>query len=74
MQFGVCGVCLVPSSDPGSTDAAGEGAAVPLRAMVPQAVAVTDAARSDPGARRRIYSGKDTPTLTVMAMVRRVSR
>ena len=30
--------------------------------------------RSDPEARRRIYSGKDMPTLTVMAMGRRVSR
>jgi len=41
---------------------------------VPLAVAGTDAARSDPGARRRTCSDKDTPTLTVMVMGRRVSR
>jgi len=32
------------------------------------------AVRSDPGARRRTCSDKDTPTLTVMVMGRRVSR
>jgi len=30
--------------------------------------------RSDPGAGHKTYSGKDTPTLTVMVMGRRVSR
>ena len=34
----------------------------------------SDARKSVPGAGRRTYSGKGTPTLTVMAMGRRVSR
>lgn len=68
-----CGGCLVASSDPGTTDAAGVGAAVLLQAEVPQAAAGTDAARSVPGARRRTYSDKDTPTLTVMVMGRRAN-
>jgi len=44
-----------------------------LQAVVHQA-AGTAAARSDPGAGHKTYSGKDTPTLTVTAMRRRVSR
>ena len=67
-------MCLVASSDPGITDAAGVGAAVLLQAMVPPRAAGTDVARSGPGARRRTCSGKDTPTLTVMVMGRRVNR
>ena len=62
------------SSDPGITDAASEEAAVDLQAVAPQAVAGTDAAKSDPGVRRRTYSGKVTPTLTVMVMGKRASR
>ena len=38
------------------------------------AAAGTDTARADPAARRKTCSGKDTLTLTVMAMGRRVSR
>jgi len=64
----------VASSDPGTTDAADEAAAVLLQAVVPPAAEGIAAVRSDPGARRRNYSGKDTPTLTVMEMGRRVSR
>jgi len=45
-----------------------------LQAVVHQAAEDTAAVRSDPGAGRRNYSGKDTPTLTVMGMGRRVSR
>ena len=65
---------LVASSDPGTTDAADEGGAVRLQAVVPPAAEDTAAVRSDPGAGHRNYSGKDTPTLTVMVMGRHVSR
>jgi len=41
---------------------------------VDQAATGIAAVRSDPGAGHRNYSGKDTPTLTVMAMGRHVSR
>jgi len=64
----------VASSAHGITGAADEVATVRLRAVVHQAAAGIAAARSDPGAGHKTYSGKDTPTLTVMAMGRRVSR
>jgi len=67
-------VCLVASSARGITDEADEGAAVRLQAVVDQAATGIAAVRSDPGAGHRNYSGKDTPTLTVMVMERRVSR
>jgi len=47
---------------------------VRLQAVVPPAAEDTAAVRSDPGAGHKTYSGKDTPTLTVMVMERRVSR
>jgi len=51
------------------------GAAVHLQAVVHQAAAAGIAAvRSVPGAGHKTYSGKDTPTLTVTAMGRHVSR
>jgi len=64
----------VASSAPGTTDAADEVAAVRLQVLVPPAAGDTTVVRSDPGAGHKTYSGKDTPTLTVMAMGRRVSR
>ena len=69
-----CGACLVASSARGITDEAGVVAAGLLQAVVDQAAAGIAAARSDPGAEHKTYSGKDTPTLTVMVMGRRVSR
>ena len=68
------GVCLVASSDPGTTDASGVEEALSLQAVVPPGAAGSAAARSFPGARRRTYSDKDIPTLTLMAMGKHVSR
>jgi len=64
----------VASSVHGTTGEAGEVAAVRLQAVVPPAAEGIAAARSDPGAGHKTYSGKDTPTLTVTVMGRRVSR
>jgi len=66
-------MALVESSAHGTTDEADEVEAVVLQAVVDQAAAGIAAARSDPGAGHKTYSGKGTPTLTVMAMGRRVS-
>ena len=60
------------SSAHGTTDAGGKVVAVLLQAVVPPAAAGTDAARSDPGERRRTYSKKGIPTLTVMETGRHV--
>jgi len=57
----------------GDTITATEGASVLLQAVVPPAAVGIAAARSDPGARRRTYSNKDIPTLTVMVTGRRVN-
>jgi len=64
----------VASSARGITDEADEVAAVLLQAVVPPTAADIAAVRSDPGAGHKTYSGKDTPTLTVTVMGRRVSR
>lgn len=50
------------------------GGVVRHQAVVPPAVAEIAAGKSNLGAERRTYSGKDTPTLTVMVMGRRVKR
>ena len=60
--------------DLGTTDAEGAMARVLVQAAVPPVVEGTDAARTDPGARRKTYTGKDTPRLSVVVMGRRMSR
>jgi hypothetical protein len=64
----------VGSNDRGTTDTAIEGAEILLQAVVPPVSGDIAAARSDPGGKRKTYSDKDTPILTVMEMGRRVSR
>ena len=66
-------MCLVVSSAHGTTGEAGVVTAVHLQAVVHQAAGIA-AARSDPGAGHKTYSGKGTPTLTVMVTARRVNR
>ena len=61
--------------DLGTTDAAGEVAVVPPTLVaVREAVPHTDVKRSGLGTRHSYSSSKGTPTLTVMAMGRRVRR
>jgi len=52
---------------PADSDSQTEAAAVRLQAVVPQVVAGIAAARLDPGAGHKTYSGKDTSTLTMTA-------
>ena len=58
----------------GTTDAAGEVAVVRLQVEVGLPVVSIGVRRSGLGIRHRCSLSKDTPTLTVMEMGRRVSR
>jgi len=74
----VSGQYLEGFKDLGTTDAAGEVAAPPLRLGVghpaqDQAAGNSIVVRLGLGAKRRIYSSRGTTTLTVMAMGRRVN-
>ena len=68
------GVCLVASSDPGTTDGSGVEEAVCLQAVVSPEAADSAATRSVLGARHKNYSSKGIPTLTAMVMGKHVSR